>query len=360
MQSKTPWNSIAEGIVDTQESRLDHTQALESPCATCATSPCCTHLPLQTFKVTNLTELDHAIYALNFERIQLGLSATGEWSVYYCYPCRFLDREDYVCQVHNTPEQPQICAHYNPFPCWYKRAFTQSVTDEFLQIDRQRLEFVVPQILFDDSRTIVQVPVWEDLVANLANLVPWEPVQAGEPLATEPIFDLWRELTLNPDGRTAESQQAFAYSDFEDPCDSCAAYCCKTLVFPQGLPTNVANLDYYGFVLGFPGVELGVADDSWSIVVHTTCRHLTENRCSIYGQPDRPLICRYYDAHKCTYRINMGRPRPAGFVRVKLEQFDWLTESFGFDGDGNIVQGPSVDQVRSQIEGNWRSSVLEQ
>ncbi len=72
--NKTPWNSIAESIVQTGSPQtLGHADALQSPCMNCEAAPCCTHLPLNSFKVTNLVELDHALYLLNFDRIELGV-----------------------------------------------------------------------------------------------------------------------------------------------------------------------------------------------------------------------------------------------------------------------------------------------
>ena len=135
----TPWNSIAEGR---QERRgagaLTLLEARESPCATCATSPCCTHLPLTTFEVTNLLELDHAAYLLNFDHVELGISSSGEWSAYYAFPCRFLDRDTFGCTVHDTPQQPRICVHYNPYGCWYKRSFNGQDSPHFVRLDRSR------------------------------------------------------------------------------------------------------------------------------------------------------------------------------------------------------------------------------
>jgi hypothetical protein len=118
----------------------------------------------------------------------------------------------------------------------------------------------------------------------------------------------------------------------------------------------MSSLDYYRFVLGFPGVELAIADDVWSIVVKTRCRHLEGNRCAVYGRPERPLICNYYDAWKCTYRINFGLPRPAGFLRVRLEQINAVTECFGFDQYGAISQFPPTEAIRQHIEEGWRSN----
>jgi hypothetical protein len=158
----TPWNSIAESIVPVVEARsLKHNVALESPCANCSSSPCCTHLPLTNFKVTNLLELDHAIYLLNFDNIELTISALGDWSAYYAYPCRYLNRKTFECTVHNDPRQPQICVHYNPYNCWYKRVFTVGQSDEVVRIDRPRLELLLEHIEFDEQRRITSVPGWD-------------------------------------------------------------------------------------------------------------------------------------------------------------------------------------------------------
>jgi hypothetical protein len=357
--SKIPWNSIAEGVVPFEERRLTYPEALASPCTSCQTAPCCTHLPLHTFKITNMIELDHAVYLLNFERIVLGLSASGEWSVYYAYPCRFLNRQNFACTVHNTPTQPQICVHYNPYQCWYKRVLTQNVSQDFLQIDRARMEYIIAHIVFDEFRNIVEVPDWAAMVDGLANL-PLQPLpSASEPSATDPVTEAWQAMLLNLDSNPVQPENVYSYEALRDPCNGCQAYCCQTLIFPQALPRSITTLDFFKFCLGFPGVELGVADDVWSLVVKTTCRHLQDNRCSVYGQPERPLLCKYYDAWKCTYKINFGLPRPAGFLRVKLEQFDWLTDCFEFNQHGAIVQFPPTEMIRNSLEEKWRTALTQ-
>ena len=155
-----PWNSIAEGMVRRDDAPVPYAQALESPCLRCTTSPCCTHLPLHTFTVSTLIELDHARYLLNFDHLELGISPNGEWGAYYRYPCRYLDRDDFTCTVHATADQPDICMQYNPYQCWYRRVLTEPVTDDFVRIDRQRLEFLLPQFAFDDAGRIVEAPTW--------------------------------------------------------------------------------------------------------------------------------------------------------------------------------------------------------
>lgn len=51
-----PWNSIRESLVDFGERRLRYPQGLASPCLTCRTAPCCTHLRVQTFRASKLME----------------------------------------------------------------------------------------------------------------------------------------------------------------------------------------------------------------------------------------------------------------------------------------------------------------
>jgi hypothetical protein len=356
MSKKAPI-SVAEADIPLQERRLAHAEALASPCASCDSAPCCTHLPLHSFKITNMVELDHAVYLLNFDRIQLGLSASGEWSVYYVYPCRFLNRQDFSCTVHHTATQPHICVNYNPYNCWYKRVFTGNVSQEFLQIDYRRMQFILARIVFDDARNIVEVPDWSSLMDELAKL-PLEPDGiVADTLLQDPILETWQQLVVHGPGSNngrPPAGQSYTYNDLHDPCQGCSAQCCQTLVFPQTAPATMGNLDFYRFCLGFPGVELGITDDGWSIVVKSRCRHLQGNRCALYGQPERPLICKYYDAWKCTYKTNFGVPRPDGFLRLRLEQFNQLVENFRFDEQGAVVEFPTLELIRSTVENGWR------
>lgn len=337
--------------------RLSLAQARETPCFTCATSPCCTHLPLHTFQIRTFIDLDHAIYLLNFDRIQLGLSPSGEWSVYYRYPCRFLDRRNpnnYLCTIHGTPMQPQICVHYNPYTCWYKRALTPEVSSDFLRIDRRRMELLVEHLQFDEARNLVAVPDWPQLI-KLCESVPIDPAFDSDP-EPDPVFDRWlEESAFNEPSAPVQLRR---YQDFQSPCSGCAAYCCKTLVFPHGRPTARKNLDYLQFALGFPGIELGVSDGDWMIIVKTRCRHLTaDNRCGVYGQPERPTLCKYFDATSCSYVARFGTPRPHGLLRVRLEQFAWLAEACPLDENGNIVAVPPTEDLRQYVEAQWRTAV---
>jgi hypothetical protein len=343
--------------------RLTLAEAKQTPCFTCSASPCCTHLPLHRFQVRTLVDLDHASYLLNFDRIELGIAPNGEWSVFYAYPCRFLDTRNpsnYLCTIHGTELQPRICVHYNPYTCWYRRALGADPASEFLRIDRKRMAWISERVEFDDSRVIVGVPSW----AEMADMCARSPLES-EPIAQkppdpDPVFERWLGETAGgpSQGRPPALR---VYKDFLDPCTGCEAHCCKTLVFPHGRPTTRSNIDYLQFALGFPGVEVGVTDGEWQIIVKTTCRHLTaDNRCGVFGQPSRPTLCKYYDASSCSYVVQFGQTAPPGFLRVQLEQLYWLTEAVRFAEDGSIAQLPSTEELRAHVEWRWSEAVASQ
>jgi len=336
--------------------KLTLLEARESPCMSCVAAPCCTHLPLHTFQVRTLLELDHASYLLNFSRIRLGLHPNGDFSVYYRYPCRFLDRSDpvsYRCQIHGRPEQPSICVHYNPYACWYRPALSAD-SAHFIQLDWRRFERLAERLEFDDRRDIVGVPVWSSVLEELAAL-PLEP-GFDDDLTPDPVFDGW--LTASATGAVEPAAAPRGYGDFVDPCAGCAAFCCTTLVFPLAVPVGRVNFDYLQFALGFPGVEVGVSDGQWLLVVKSRCRHLgADNRCAIYGRPERPMLCKYFDATSCSYVARFGKQRPRGFLRVRHEQYPWLLEAVRFDDEGQLTHLPPTETLREHIETRWREAL---
>ncbi|MEX0782761.1 MAG: hypothetical protein WD557_08930 [Dehalococcoidia bacterium] len=361
--STTPWASIAESLVPVVPARtLKHNVAVESPCSNCSTSPCCTHLPLTTFKVTNLVELDHARYLLNFDNIELSISAAGDWSAYYTYPCRYLNRQTFECSVHDDPRQPQICVHYNPYNCWYKRVFTVGQNDEVIRLDRARMELLLEHIEFDEQRRITTVPGWDAMVEMMSALDD-RPKPPGVPGPyTDAALERWEASIASEDGPAEDAAPNYrSAAELQDPCTGCAAYCCTTLVFPQAVPVHISSLDYFRFCLGFPGVELGIGDGQWSIVIKTRCRHLQDdNRCGVYGQPERPIICKYYDQWKCDYKRQFGETRPADMLRLRLEQWEWLAACFLYDESGAIAEIPPMETLRAAIETQWKQhGVLE-
>jgi Fe-S-cluster containining protein len=355
--AKQPWISIDAGTIAPAERPLGWAEALQSPCATCQSAPCCTYLPLYKFRVDTLYHLDHARYLTNFDRIELGVDASGQWSAFYRYPCRFLDRETFRCQIHGKPEQPSICKHYNPYACWYRKNLRTPVSEGFLRIDRPRMEFILAHTVFDDQRNIVEVPSWGSMSEAFAAL-PCEPQRADDgEVGADPIFDRWQQQIVAPEALARPPERTYAYGELRDPCSGCEAHCCTTLLFPHEAPANAANLDYLAFCLGFPGIELAVSDRGWQLVVKTRCRHLTtDHRCAVHGQPERPLICSYYDANHCEYKPQFGVSRPEDFVRVRLAQFPALVGCFRFDAQGAVTAFPRAEAIRTAIEASWRDA----
>jgi len=323
------------------ETRLSLAEARRSPCLTCSTTPCCTHLPVHTFQMTTLMDLDEARFLLNFDGIELGVSSSGEWSVYYGRPCRFLDTDAGLCTIHATEQQPQICRTYNPYTCWYRRAFG-GASDEFVWVDRAALDRIGEQVVLDEHRTIVEVPSWDDLLASAAPPPP-PPLAAGPravPLTLGPtrLRSSTADAAASRDAPAAPPEPAArTYDDLRHPCDDCGAYCCTRLVFAKPRPRTHVELDFWRFCLGFPGVEVGIGGDAWSLIVETTCRHLDgAGRCSVYGEPERPLRCSYYDEWKCAYKPRFSGT-DTGFHRMGLDEFDTFLGTLTFDDAGRVL-----------------------
>ncbi len=329
--------------------RLSFEEARRSPCLSCATSPCCRYLPVYHFQVANYVELDYALYLLNFRHITLGLSAGGEWAVYFRRPCRYLGLDDGLCSLHGSPEQPSICRHYNPYSCWYRKVLAGNAHEEFVLVDRARLQWIADRLAFDEQRDLVAAPEWSEIVSAFAAM----PVEDVEHEPEAPAANGWRPVELAPASITASPPAPRRYADpaVTDPCRGCGAHCCTTLVFPTALPANAAQLDYLRFCLGFPGVELGLADEGWSLIVHTTCRHLDAGRCGLFGQPERPVRCSHYDALRCDYKPRFGGSGldSGGFLRAPLERFGALAQAFAFDDNGQPLGVPSFAELQAAL-----------
>jgi hypothetical protein len=270
--------------------------------------------------------------------------------VYFHQPCGYLDVPTGLCTVHGTSTQPSICTHYNDHSCGYRRRMTVDVDPVRPLVDRHRMAWYADQLSFDEARRVVATPDWDD-VQEAFRSMPLERRQAPIP-PPDPVIEEWRSLTLSRKSSQTELRGMHRYSDpaVSDPCQGCGAWCCKTLLFSRDRPTEISQLDFFRYCLGFPGVEVGVADDGWALIVRTTCRHLVDNRCSVFGLDERPLKCSYYDALKCKYRVHLGTPRPEEIVRVSLGQFEVLAEAAVFDDTGRIVGLPSVDVLRDLLE----------
>jgi uncharacterized protein len=83
-------------------------------------------------------------------------------------------------------------------------------------------------------------------------------------------------------------------------CNHCSAKCCRYFALPIDDPTTQEDWEFIRWFLLHEGATLFKEDDSWYLLVHTTCKHLmSDNRCGIYHT--RPQICREYSTENCEY-----------------------------------------------------------
>jgi hypothetical protein len=340
--------------------RLSYREARQSPCLSCVTSPCCTHLLLATIEFNTLMDIDHTVYLLNFEGIVLALgSSCASAQVYLYQACGFLDVPSGLCTVHSTPLQPAVCVHYNAHSCAYRKAMTTDLHPEHPLLDRHRMAWLADRVVFDDDRRVTAVPGWEEVLEAFRSM-PMQRALAPAP-EPDPVLEEWRSIVLSSKGSDREARPIRRYGDREvsDPCAGCGAWCCKFLVFNRGLPSDASQVEFMRYCLGFPGVEAGVAADGWAVIVRTTCRHLAGDRCSVYGTQERPLRCGYYDAISCGYRGHFGVARPDDVVRVRRDQFGVVVDAIVFDDLGRVVAMPSVEVLRHRLEEAERAGFLE-
>jgi hypothetical protein len=297
------------------------------------------------FSVAHLIDLDYVNYLLNFTGIEVGVNASGEWSVYFRQACRHLSAQDGSCSLHGTDDQPLVCQHYNPYQCWYKRVMTVPASDDFLRVDRRRLYWLLERVRYDEQRRVTESPSWHSMVAVFADL-PLEVTPLPHPPAPEVVPAGRSSLPLQP---ISTAPRRFGELTAATPCTDCSAYCCTRVEFPLEVPRTVAALDFVKFSLGFLGVEVGVTDDGWKLVVNTTCSNLVGNRCRAFGMPERPIKCSYYDAWRCTHRRDYAPDSAAAIVRVPLEQYDRLLDLVPIAADGAVISTPTPEQLRHHL-----------
>jgi hypothetical protein len=339
---------------------LSYREANASPCLSCISSPCCTHLMLLKFQLEDLGDVDYLVYLSGFEGILLGVDPGGMARVYLSQPCSHLDVPTGLCDVHGTPAQPNICVSYNAHSCQYRLGMTVDLNPRQPLMDQRRVRWYAQHVAFDEERKVAALPPWDEVLAAFSEmtLMRWEaPVPGPDPALVE-----WREVLLSPKPEQGSGpgyeEHVFGDPEISKPCLGCSAWCCKTLVFSRDLPENAHEFDFFRYCLGFPSVEVGVSEDGWAVVVHTSCRHLIADSCSLYGSEDRPLRCGYYDELKCVYRSHFGQPRPDDFVRVTRDEFPVLEASVVFDDEGRVRRVPTVDLLRARIESAIRAGAI--
>lgn len=300
-------------------------EARKSPCLECS-ALCCKLLVLENFMLNTLSELEKIAYYLNFSDISVILSVNGVVSVYYSRICQYFNDKDHTCRIHNCPEQPSICVHYNPYNCFYRRADTDrmQIRDGNIWLNAERLKVLSDMLRFDTQRKIINVAPVQQLIQAL-NQVPYREVQRND------MTDIVLE---HP-------------SAVIDGCAECEGLCCKNLYFPMPLAQKEESLDFMYYSLGFPGVQYLINDNSWVMKVEARCRHLHgEVKCGVYGKTERPLMCRYKDPCRCETKSFLNS---ANWLVVQKDNFSSFRQAIKVESDGSIRAVPSIDYLRKII-----------
>ena len=326
---------------------LSLAEAREEACLACTGSPCCRYVNLKTFDLSTVSDIDQALYALNFEGVFISLVRDMQTAqVFFHQDCRHLDPQG-LCSIHSTPAQPSICIQYQSHDCAYRQAFGELVNDEQPVVDRDQMRWFVEQLTFDEDRRVVGRPFWPDVVEGFRRLA-----KPRSPLRAEPTSGL---LQIRP-SRTAADLESAGPHRFSDPgvgqpCDSCPAYCCHNLVFPRRPPANARELDFLRYALGFPSIELKLSDDEWAVVVKTSCRHNVDGRCAVYGSDERPIRCSDYDEFHCDYKTHFGDAGSSESLHIGPNEFPFLADLIVFDDMGRVRYVPPVGAVAQALHG---------
>ena len=133
----------------------------ENVCANCS-APCCRVLLVPHQTPVNFMDLDLIRYMVGFNNVQMILKNDGSWRLLMDQTCRLLDQKTNLCTVHGTPRQPKTCVFFNPHECWYRTNFEKNDrTPNFIRIDMDKLEALLPHIRFDEHGNILEIPTWE-------------------------------------------------------------------------------------------------------------------------------------------------------------------------------------------------------
>ncbi len=86
-------------------------------------------------------------------------------------------------------------------------------------------------------------------------------------------------------------------------CEFCTAKCCRYFALPIETPRDFEGFEYLRWYLLHDRASIFIEDETWYLLVHTTCKHLQDDhRCGIYET--RPQICQTYSTKECEYEDN--------------------------------------------------------
>ena len=95
---------------------------------------------------------------------------------------------------------------------------------------------------------------------------------------------------------------------------------------------------------------------SWRIYYRVDCSRLQIDNlsCTLHGLPEKPRVCRRYNAYSCFYKPMFDGPESDRYVRFNRERLEVFASLLQFDGHRNIVHYPSISELRSALP-EWKA-----
>ncbi|MCA1930479.1 YkgJ family cysteine cluster protein [Rheinheimera sp.] len=220
---------------------------------------------------------------------------------------------------------------------------------DLVWMDNQRWRLLQHWLSSDDDR-IPFYPAWPELLLQLLQ----SELQGGKPVQnTQPVYDTaYANWLIWAETQTAlPAPPKFSLSQYRSICNSCSSWCCSFLSVPLKQPTEFKDIDYIRYCLNFEGTQVAITETGWSLLVKTTCSHLRDNQCSIYQQPERPKLCRYYPEQDCYYRKTIAQPNNTqGYLRLAQSEFELMAGLFHFQDHGQLLPLPDIASIKAYVE----------
>ncbi len=132
-----------------------------NPCLNC-TAPCCRVIMIPHKTPATFMDLDFIRYLLNFPRIEVAVSKSGEWLILIREVCRQFDQDSHSCKVHATNEQPFTCQYYNPYQCWYKPNLAFTSPRDICILKRETFEYWTQWVRLNEISEVISAPDFEE------------------------------------------------------------------------------------------------------------------------------------------------------------------------------------------------------
>jgi len=142
---------------------------------------------------------------------------------------------------------------------------------------------------------------------------------------------------------------SFADTARGNPCEGCAAPCCRMLLIPHPTPTTFMDLDYIRYMLGFPRVGMVInRDGTWQVTIDEVCDFLDQetNLCTVHGTDRKPKTCVFFNPYRCWYKRNFAAGEPPDLVQIDRDVLERLLGLVRFDEHGDIVELPTWETIR--------------